>query len=132
MKPPRGRPALAAIVASLSLAQGGCAAAPGLASGAPLEVRDRPLPPYQMHEECASLVPGDRLRYRFESTAPLAFNIHYHEGKAVVMPVTRERVSADEGTFAPLVAHDYCLTWEAGAQGAMVDYTVQVMRGRAK
>jgi hypothetical protein len=79
-----------------------------------------------------SLAPGDRLQYRFGSTAPLAFNIHYHEGRAVVMPVTRERVSADEGTFAPLVAQEYCLMWEAGAEGTTIDYTLRLTRGRPR
>ncbi len=111
------------------LALAGCAATPAIKPGKPLEVRAHPLPPYQVHEECASLRPGDRLHYRFESTAPLAFNIHYHEGRAVVMPVTRERVTADEGTFAPLVARDYCLMWEAGAEGTTIDYTVRLTRG---
>ncbi len=114
------------------LALAACAATPAIAPGKPLEVRAHPLPPYQVHEECASLRPGDRLHYRFESTAPLAFNIHYHEGRAVVMPVTRERATADEGTFAPLVARDYCLMWEAGAEGTTIDYSVRLTRGSGK
>ncbi len=127
MKP---APPLAALAAALALA--GCATPPGIEPGRPLEVEARPLPPYESHEECVALAPGDRLQYRFESTAPLAFNIHYHEGKAVVMPVTRERVRADEGTFAPLVAQDYCLMWEAGAQGTTIAYTLRLTRGRPR
>jgi hypothetical protein len=118
-----------AIAGGALLALASCAAAPVIDPGKPLEVRAHPLPPYQVHEECASLRPGDRLHYRFESKAPLAFNIHYHEGKAVVMPVTRERVTADEGTFVPLVAQDYCLMWEAGAEGTTIDYAVHLTRG---
>ncbi len=110
----------------------GCAATPAIEPGKPLEVRAHPLPPYEIHEECASLRPGDRLHYRFESKAPLAFNIHYHEGKAVVMPVTRERATADEGTFVPLGAHVYCLMWEAGAEGTTVDFAVRLTRGSGK
>jgi hypothetical protein len=114
------------------LALASCVAVPAIDPGRPLEVRAHPLPPYQVHEECASLRHGDRLHYRFESTAPLAFNIHFHEGKAVVMPVTRERVTADEGTFVPLVAQEYCLMWEAGAQGTTIDYAVRLSRGSGK
>jgi hypothetical protein len=125
-------PGLAALAAALALALAGCATPPRIEPGRPLAVDSWPLPPYESHEECVALAPGDRLQYRFESTAPLAFNIHYHEGKAVVMPVTRERVSADEGTFAPLVAQDYCLMWEAGAQGTTIAYTLHLTRGRPK
>jgi len=126
-------PPLAIVMAAATvLGLAGCAATPAIEPGKPLEVRAHPLPPYEVHEECASLRPGDRLHYRFESTAPLAFNIHYHEGKAVVMPVTRERVSADEGTFAPLAAQEYCLMWEAGAAGTTIDYTLRLTRGRPR
>lgn len=121
-----------AIAGAVLLALPGCAAAPAIEPGKPLEVRAHPLPPYEVHEECASLRPGDRLHYRFESKAPLAFNIHYHEGKAVVMPVTRERATADEGTFVPLAAHVYCLMWEAGAEGTTIDYAVRLTRGSGK
>lgn len=121
-----------AIAGAVLLALAGCAAAPAIEPGKPLEVRAHPLPPYEVHEECASLRPGDRLHYRFESKAPLAFNIHYHEGKAVVMPVTRERATADEGTFVPLAAHVYCLMWEAGAEGTTIDYAVRLTRGSGK
>ena len=121
-----------AIAGAMLLALAGCAATPAIEPGKPLEVRAHPLPPYEIHEECASLRPGDRLHYRFESTVPLAFNIHYHEGKAVVMPVTRERVTADDGTFVPLAAHVYCLMWEAGAEGTTIDYAVRLTRGSGK
>lgn len=118
-----------AIAGGALLALASCAAAPAIDPGKPLAVRAHPLPPYQVHEECASLRPGDRLHYRFESTAPLAFNIHFHDGKAMVIPLSRERVTADEGTFMPLVAQDYCLSWEAGAQGTTIDYAVRLTRG---
>jgi len=126
-------PHLAIVMAGATvLGLAGCAATPAIEPGKPLEVRAHPLPPYEVHEECASLRPGDRLHYRFESTAPLAFNIHYHEGKAVVMPVTRDRATADEGIFVPLTAHDYCLMWETGAEGTTIDYSVRLTRGSGK
>jgi hypothetical protein len=125
-------PFAVAIAGAMLLALAACAATPAIEPGKPLEVRAHPLPPYQVHEECASLRPGDRLHYRFESTAPLAFNIHYRDGKAVVMPVTRERVTADEGTYVPLAAHDYCLTWEAGAEGTTIDYSVRLTQGSGR
>ena len=125
-------PCAIVMVGATVLTLAGCAATPAIEPGKALEVRAHPLPPYEVHEECASLRPGDRLHYRFESTAPLTFNIHYHEGKAVVMPVTRERVSADEGTFAPLAAQEYCLMWEAGAAGTTIDYTLRLTRGRPR
>jgi hypothetical protein len=86
------------------------------------------LVPYAVHEECAKLAPGDRIDYTFQADAAIHFNIHYHDGPAVVEPVTRERVTADAGVFVAALAHDYCLMWEAGAAPAMLDYRMRVRR----
>ena len=87
-----------------------------------------PLPAYGMHEECLTLNPGDRLDYRFRSSAPVAFNLHYHEAGAVIMPLERQAVTADSGIYTPLIAHDFCLMWEAGPAPATLDYQVGVRR----
>ena len=102
-----------------------CAPAP-ITADAPKAVAGHPLPPYEVHEECVELKPGDRLDYTFESTAPVDFNIHYHEGSAVAMPVVREKSRGDAGVFAPPLAHHYCLMWEAGAAGALIDYRMRL------
>ena len=74
------------------------------------------------------LSPGDRLDFRFESTDPVAFNVHYHDGKLVVMPITRDGVTADAGVYAPPIRQGYCLMWEAGAAGATIAYRYVVRR----
>jgi len=94
----------------------------------PKSVQRLGIAPYQAHEECVQLVPGDRLEYRFEAGAPLAFNIHYHEGKTVVMPLSRENTREESGVYAPHLAQHYCLMWEAGRQGTTLDYRVRLKR----
>ena len=126
MKPPS--PWLASMLLVVPLVA--CAAQPTIVPGKPLEVKARPLPPYQMHEECGKLLAGDRLEYAWQAKAPLKFNIHYHEGKAVIMPVTRDDVKSDSAEFKALIPQDYCLTWEAGAQGTLLDYRVRLIRGK--
>ena len=69
---------------------------------------------------------GDRVDYDFSATLPVAFNIHYHEGNAVVAPVVREGARTDSGVFAPRLAQDYCLMWEAGPGGALLDYRLRL------
>jgi hypothetical protein len=101
----------------------GCATTLTMGS-APKVVRDFPLPSYQIHEECLALKAGDRVEFIFESTEPVDFNIHYHEGEAVVMPLSREKARDYAGIYAATLAHDYCLMWEAGAAGAMLDYRI--------
>jgi len=111
------------LVAALALC--GCAAQ-YVTADAPKIVRAHPLPSFQIHEDCVRLAPGDRVEYRFESTEPVDFNIHYHDDKAVVMPVVREQSREDAGMYAAQIARDYCLMWEAGAAGATIDYRIRV------
>ena len=109
----------AALLAALLAA--GCATAP-VDPATPKAVRDHAMSPYAMHEECRRMAVGERLEYYFEASFPVDFNIHYHEAAAVVMPIVREKSREDSGVFAAPIAHDYCLTWEAGPAGATLDY----------
>lgn len=115
------------VVVALVVPAAGCAAPP-LVPGKPKSVAAHPLPPYAFHEECFTLDKGDAVAWRFAAQAAIDFNVHYHEGKAVILPVTRERVMADAGRFVALVRHDYCLMWEAKAQGTTLDYTIELTR----
>ena len=106
---------------------GACATA-AIEPDVPKSVERLGIAPYQAHEECVKLVPGDRLEYRFAAGAPLAFNIHYHEGQTVVMPLSRENTKEETGVYTPIVAHHYCLMWEAGPQATTLDYRIRLRR----
>ena len=58
------------------------------------------------------------------------FNIHYQEGNSVIMPLVRDKATEDDDTFRPLVARDYCLTWQAGREGAIIDYRILLNRSQ--
>jgi hypothetical protein len=118
MRMRRARECGAAFVA---LALAGCAAPP-IAAGVPVLVDRLVIAPYQMHEACVTMARGDKLDWRYESGAPLAFEIHYREGGTVLAPVVRDASSADSGTFEAREPHEYCAKWEAGASGAIVGY----------
>ncbi|HEX6137953.1 MAG TPA: hypothetical protein VF059_09855 [Casimicrobiaceae bacterium] len=110
----------------LALAALASCAEPPLAPGEPRQVDRMVIAPYAMHEECAHLAAGERLDYRYESSAPLDFNIHYHEADAMLAPVVRERSTGDSGIFEARLAQDYCLMWQAGPPGAIIRYRVAV------
>jgi len=118
-----GRILAAALLGTIQLSA--CAPA-SITGAAPKAVVEHPLAPYGMHEKCVELKPGDRLDYTFDSTEPVDFNIHYHEGNAVAMPVVREKSRGDAGVFAPPLAHHYCLMWEAGAAGTLLEYRMRL------
>jgi hypothetical protein len=76
------------------------------------------------------MAPGDWLVYRFTAQRPVAFSIAYHEGNVVIMPFSRDETTHEDSTFRPLAAHDYCLMWEAGREGAVVEYRILLNRGQ--
>jgi hypothetical protein len=117
-----------ACACALAIAVSACAVQ-SIQPGTPREVTGQRINPFELHEECLQMGPGDWLVYRFTAQRPVAFNIHYHEGKTVIMPVSRDDTTAEDGTFRPLAPQDYCLTWEAGREGAIVDYRILLTRG---
>jgi len=109
------------VVAACTLAA--CATTP-VDPDAPAVVNGLELSPYGVHEECRTLMPGDRLDYRFASSAPVSFNIHYHDGNAIVIPISHDGVTADSGIFAPALGEDFCLMWQAQLITVKLDYRV--------
>ncbi len=103
-------------------------AAPSIEPNVPKHVRELDIPAYNIREDCVKLLPGDRLEFAFESNQPVDFNIHYHEGNAVLVPYSRDATKAAADVYQPRSAQDYCLTWEAGKEGALVEYRVRLRR----
>jgi hypothetical protein len=88
----------------------------------PRNVARLPIAPYAEHEACIDGAPGERLDYRWQASEPVAFAIRYREGGAVVAPVVREGSHGDSGIVELRLRERYCLHWQAGAAGALVDY----------
>ena len=118
----RRRLALAMVVALA-----GCAT-DSVAPDEPRHVEAMPIAPYEIHEECATLAPGYRLDYRFEATSPVDFSLYYKDGIAFVSPISRAAVREFAGVFLSRDGRRYCLQWEAGQAGAIVNFRVRVMR----
>jgi len=97
----------------------------GPRSGAGVE-----LTPYGIREECFRLDPGDRIDFYFSSTADVAFNIHYHDANAVVMPVDRPPGREYSGELVADRREIYCMMWEAGAEAALIDYRMRPLPRR--
>ena len=114
-------------VASLLVLEGLVACAPAaLTADQPRSVTSMPLTPFEMREDCVRLVPGDRLDYEFAATQPVAFEIRYREGGTVIAPVVRDASFGDSGVFLSRTERNYCLAWEAGLAGALLDYRMRL------
>jgi hypothetical protein len=88
------------------------------------------LAPYAIREECFRLDPGERIDFYFSSTAAVAFNIHYHDANAVVMPIDRAHTREVSGDFESDRREIYCMMWEAGAEAALIDYRLRPLPRR--
>jgi len=105
----------------------GCATE-SLDAASPRTVTGFPVAPYEIHEECAQLVAGDRIDFRFEAQAPVSFHIYYKDGITFVSPVSRSDIREYSGVFRATSDRRYCLQWEAGRQGALLDYRLRLLR----
>ena len=115
------------LASALLPALAACAGAPS-DPDAPRVVTGVRIAPYERHEDCMALEDGDRLDFRFDSQFPVAFNLLYREGTFIVIPLSRQQVEEFAGVFASTAARPYCLVWEAGPQGAILDYRFRLRR----
>lgn len=67
--------------------------------------------PGEIKELCFESAAGDVLVYRFEASAPLAFNLHYHVGEEVFYPVPEHETAAEKGQYIVPADQAYCLMW---------------------
>jgi len=67
--------------------------------------------PGKFSEVCGKLKKGNLIRWQFDSSAPLEFNIHYHEGKNVVFPYKMSAIKSGEEELLISLDQDYCWMW---------------------
>ena len=73
--------------------------------------RSATVPPAKFTEVCGKLPAGLKVRWDFEASTPLDFNIHYHVGKEVVFPSKLKAVAAAQDTLDTKIEQDYCWMW---------------------
>ena len=128
-RPPRrllraaARSVALAITAAALIVSSGCASVERPSWSKPLNLR---LDAGKSAEECLTLDAAARIAWRFESTASVDFNVHFHRGRDLVTPVERLRTRTDSGTFSAPIAESYCLMWmNASAIPAFVSGELQ-------
>ena len=83
------------------------------------------LAPGKMHEECARIQAGDQRKYYWKASAPVDFNIHYHQEREVFYPVKRDAMRGDGGTFTAKSGQDYCWMWTARDKPASIEGRIE-------
>lgn len=100
---------------------------PELVPDEPRAINGERLGPYQKLGECVNLRKGDRLDYRYSSSRQVKFDIAYREGPATLAPVVRDGSLSDSGIYVAALTARFCLEWEAGAGGAIIDYRLRLI-----
>lgn len=62
-------------------------------------------------EVCGKLPAGLKIDWQYKSQQVLDFNIHYHEGKKLSVPVKHKAKQTVAEQFEVKVAQDYCWMW---------------------
>ena len=62
-------------------------------------------------EICENLPKDAVVNWQFKASAPLNFNIHFHQGKDVAFPEKQEGVSELQGSLVAQSREDYCWMW---------------------
>ena len=73
---------------------------------------------------------GESFDFYFVSAAPVAFNIHYRDANAVIMPFTRDNATRDSGVFTADHKDVYCIAWKAGAEPSILEYQLRPLQSR--
>jgi hypothetical protein len=85
--------------------------------------------PSESHEDCYEVGPGQKLVYSFESSKPVAFSIHYHKYRKMVVVKEEKELSKYKGEYAPTEKHEYCLMWTNNQSvPVFVNYTKSVSK----
>lgn len=65
----------------------------------------------KIEEECRLMDAGAKVAYRFASSAPVAFNVHFHQGKLVEYPIKVDRTGGENGIFIAASKQEFCWMW---------------------
>ena len=87
------------------------------------------LAPGAIKELCFESKQGDVVIYRFEASAPLDFNLHYHRDGAVRFALSESSVAQGEGQYYVPEDRRYCLMWtNRGRAAVALSYRYRVYR----
>lgn len=81
-------------------------------------------------ELCGPLEAGEAVEWRFDSSMPTDFNIHFHEGGKLTSSAQRASVRQAQGRLSVAGAHEYCWMW-TNKSSAKAEVKVELRRERA-
>lgn len=87
------------------------------------------LGPYESFERCFELNAGESVRYSYEASAPVRFDLHFHSGDKTQYPVFRDGSLSGSGVFNARQKNEYCAYWALRGEGsAEVTFELRTQR----
>ncbi len=71
-------------------------------------------------EVCGKLSAGTKIDWQYQSAKPVDFNIHFHEGKKVTLPVKYQARDTAAEQFEVKQSQDYCWMWSNKSKEAVM------------
>ena len=65
----------------------------------------------QFVEVCGALTAGRQVAWSFDASGPTDFNVHYHQGNQVVLPIQMKQVARAEDALRIESDQGYCWMW---------------------
>jgi hypothetical protein len=91
--------------------------------------KDLMVAPTKFVEVCGKLAADTKVMWSFDASAPLNFNVHYHEGKKVIFPAKQDGVAKADGVVEAKAPQDYCWMWTNKA-AAPATLKLELKRGQ--
>ena len=85
------------------------------------------VPPKKYYEKCLDVSQTQQLEFKFNSQAPLTFNLHYHDEGEVYYELKEDSVTEYNYTFKPEKRAYYCLMWgNMGLEKVKMEYELSI------
>lgn len=80
--------------------------------------RTQSIAPGKFVEICENLAKDSVVAWQFKASAPLNFNVHFHQGKQVAFAEKQDGVYELQGKLTAQSNEDYCWMWTNKGSGA--------------
>ena len=90
----------------------GCAAKEDKAAHEDIKGKTIDIATGDFFEACDKWAPGDKVSFTFTSSAPVMFNVHYHQKHAKMYAIEQTLVDTFEGSFIVQSDDIHCCMWK--------------------
>ncbi|KPJ99645.1 MAG: hypothetical protein AMJ60_04370 [Desulfobacterales bacterium SG8_35] len=100
------------VIVAAALLMNGCAAKEEKAAHSDIKGKTITIATGDFFEACDKWTPGDKVSFAFTSSAPVMFNVHYHQKHAKMYAIDQTLVDTFDGSFIVQSDDIHCCMWK--------------------